>query len=162
MMIHESQRSLEWSRTAIPISRVSAKHRPATIVVADADPDLRDIYRTALEFHGHRVSVAADGLEAIALIRNLEPDLALLDLDLPHLNGLEATRLLRGNPATAGISVILLSIYTGAADHIGALRAGCAGYLPKPFEPRHLLEEVRRALGALTNGHVSPAPAYPG
>lgn len=153
---------MEWSRSAIPISRVSVTHRPATIVVADADPDLRDIFRAALEFHGHRVSVAADGIEALALIRSLEPDLALLDLHLPHLNGLEATRMLRGNPATADTSVILLSIYTGAADHIGALRAGCTGYLPKPFEPRHLLEEVRRALGAPTSGHVSLAPAHPG
>jgi CheY-like chemotaxis protein len=159
MMMNESQRSLDWSRGAIPISRVSAEDRQATVLVADADPHLREIYRAVLEFHGHHVSVASDGLEALEMVRTLKPDVALLDVDLPHLNGLEAARLLRENPATAVTTLILLSIYSGALDHLRALRAGCTGYLPKPFEPRHLLEEVRRALGALTVQRASPSPA---
>lgn len=158
-MMHDMRRALAWSHAEIPISRAPLQERRGTIVVADADPDLRAIYRTVLEHHGHRVVDARDGLEALELVRALRPEVALLDLDLPHLNGLDAARLVGGNRATTATSVILLSIYTGALDQVRALRAGCAGYLPKPFEPRHLIAEVRRALAPLAATPASPTPA---
>ena len=158
-MMHDTWRVPVWRDAEIPISRTSLAERRGTIVVADADPDLRAIYRTVLEHHGHRVVDARDGLEALELVRALRPEVALLDLDLPHLNGLETARLVCGNRANTATSVILLSIYTGAVDQVRALRAGCAGYLPKPFEPRHLIAEVRRALTPLAAGTASPTPA---
>lgn len=158
-MIYGTWRAPVWRDAEIPISRASLEERRGTIVVADADPDLRAIYRTVLEHHGHRVVDARDGLEALELVRALTPEVVLLDLDLPHLNGLEAARLVCGNRATTSTSVILLSVYTGAVDQVRALRAGCAGYLPKPFEPRHLIAEVRRALAPLAATPVSPTPA---
>ena len=158
-MMYETLRDPVWLHAEIPISRALLEERRGTIVVADGDPDLRAIYRTVLEHHGHRVVDARDGLEALELVRALRPEVALLDLDLPHMNGLDAARLVRGNRATTATRVILLSIYTGALDQVRALRAGCAGYLPKPFEPRHLIAEVRRALSPLAAAPASPTPA---
>lgn len=149
-MIPETRRTLNLSGVDIPIARAAPQGGAATILVADADPHLRDIYRTLLAHHGYRTIEAADGLDAIEAVRELRPDAALLDMDLPHLNGLEAAGLLRSHPTTAGTPLIMLSIYADPLVHVRAVRAGCVGYVEKPFEPGALVGEVRRVLLAST------------
>lgn len=134
------------SRAGGPITRTSPDRGGRPILVADADPHLRDIYRAVLKFNGHDVVEVADGLDAIQAVRQIAPAAALFDADLPHLNGVEAAGLLSRNPSTAATRVILLSIYAEPLAHARALRAGCAGYVSKPFDPCDLIREVQRVL----------------
>lgn len=146
-MIHHHPISARWSRTDIPVDCSSPRACSRTIVVADADRDLREIYQIVLRYYGYRVVEATDGVEVLKIVRDLQPDAALLDINLPRLNGLETTRLLRREPFAADTSVILLSIYSDPRVHRRALEAGCSGYLTKPFGSQELLGEVRRVLG---------------
>lgn len=130
----------------IPMARISPDHDAGTILIADADPHLRDIYRAVLHFHGHHVVEVADGLDAIEAVRKIAPAAALFDADLPHLSGLEAAGLLSRHPTTTSTRIILLSVYTDPLAHARALRAGCAGYVCKPFDPCDLISEVQRVL----------------
>lgn len=146
-MIPEPVRTPRPDLTGISAVRSSPGASTGTIVVADADPHLRDICATILRFRGFRVLEAVDGLDAIEIVRDAEPDAAVLDIDLPHLTGMEAAGLLARQPSTAATRVVLLSNYEGPLVQMQALRAGCAGYIRKPFDPSHLVSEVTRALG---------------
>lgn len=119
---------------------------PATVLVADADACLRDIFATFLGHHGYRAVEAADGIEALELARGLRPDAMILDMDVPHLDGLAVTRLLQQDPATACTAVVLLSVRSAVLARLEARRAGGHGFLEKPFAPHELLAEVRRVL----------------
>lgn len=157
-MIPDPQRSPRSVATGIAAVRRPAGAASGTIVVADADPHLRDICATILRFRGFRVLEAVDGLDAIEIVRDAAPDAAVLDIDLPHLTGMEAAALLAGQPTTASTRVVLLSNYDGPLVQMRALRAGCAGYVRKPFDPAELVVEVTRALGREAE---TPAPLCP-
>ncbi|HEX2189165.1 MAG TPA: response regulator [Longimicrobiaceae bacterium] len=124
----------------------------ATVLVADADEHLRDIYATLLGHHGYRPVEAADGLAAVTLARELRPDALVLDLEIPGPGGVEVMRLLRDDPATAEIPTVLLSVRSEVGVRLQARRVGGLGFLEKPFAPGQLLAEVRRALA------TAPAP----
>ena len=115
-----------------------------TVLLVEDNPDNTTIYRVILEHAGLRVLHAEDGVEGVRLARELRPDLILMDIGLPGLNGLEATRILKGDPATAGIPIIAVTAHALVQDRVEALNAGCDAYLSKPAEPRRVLEEVRR------------------
>lgn len=146
-MIHGPLSMPAPARSAAPAARGAARAPAGTIVVADADPHLRDICATILRFRGFRVLEAVDGLDAIEIVRDTRPDAAVLDIDLAHLTGLEAAGLLARQPATATTRVVILSSYGGPIVQMRALRGGCAGYLTKPFDPRDLVAAVSRAIG---------------
>lgn len=96
---------------------------------------------------GHEVLKAADAPAGIALARQRKPDLVLMDIQLPGMDGLEATRLLKADPATRAIKVVALTAFAMKGDEEKIRAAGCDGYLAKPYEHRALLAAVQSALG---------------
>ena len=121
---------------------------PAPLVlVADDDPDILDLVRYRLERSGYEVATAKDGAEAVRLAGELSPALAVLDVMMPSVDGLEATRRLRGDPATARIPVILLTAKAQDADVQEGFLAGADDYIRKPFSPRELSARVQAVLG---------------
>lgn len=109
--------------------------------------DNRNIYRTILEHYGYQVVIAVDGQSGLRLAREARPDLILMDLSIPVVDGWEATRRLKQDSATRVIPVIALSAHALEEDRARAKEAGCDGYLAKPVEPKKVLEEVARFLG---------------
>ena len=124
------------------------------ILLVEDHEDNRNIYRTILEHYGYQVVLAMDGQNGIRLAREEQPDLILMDLSIPVVDGWAATRLLKSDDATRAIPVIALSAHALEEDRARAREAGCDGYLAKPVEPRKVLEEVARFLG---NGVTVPA-----
>ena len=119
------------------------------ILLVEDHEDNRNIYRTILEHFGYEVVIAADGQNGIRIAREERPDLILMDLSIPIVDGWEATRVLKGDEATRGIPVIALSAHALSEDRQRARDAGCDGYLAKPVEPKKVLEEVERFLNAV-------------
>ncbi|HET7231083.1 MAG TPA: response regulator [Longimicrobium sp.] len=119
----------------------------STILLVEDHEDNRIVYRTILEHYGYRVLLAGDGAEGVRLARQELPDLVLMDVSIPVMDGWEATATLKADPATARIPVIALTAHALAADRARAVEVGCDGYLAKPVEPRVVLQEVRRFLG---------------
>jgi DNA-binding response OmpR family regulator len=120
------------------------------IVVADDDADILDLVALTLERAGHVVHRARDGLEAFELIRAQRPDLAVLDVAMPQLDGLELTRLLREGAETSGLPIVLLTARVQDGDVDAGLAAGAQAYVRKPFSPQELQERVAALLAGGT------------
>jgi DNA-binding response OmpR family regulator len=118
------------------------------IVVADDDDDIRGLIVFALERRGYRVHEAASGDVALELVRNVRPDLVVLDVMMPGLTGLEVARRLAADPATAGLPILILSAQGQAAEVDAGLGSGAWAYMIKPFQPRELGERVNALLAA--------------
>lgn len=118
-----------------------------TILLVEDHEDNRIVYSTILEHFGYRVLLAGDGAEGVRMARESAPDLVLMDVSIPVMDGWQATATLKADPATARIPVIALTAHALPADRERAREVGCDGYLAKPVEPRRVLEEVRRFLG---------------
>lgn len=119
--------------------------RPQRILLVDDAADLREMWRQWLTLWGFRVEEAANGAEALRKAHEHRPELVVMDLWMPVLDGLATTRALRAGASTAAVPVIALSAtHPWAADAV--LDAGCDTYLPKPIEPDALLEALRAAL----------------
>ena len=114
---------------------------PLILVVEDFE-DAREMYRDYLDFAGFRVETARDGLEGIEKARALLPDLILMDLSLPGIDGWEATRLLKADATTKHILVVALSAHALATEGERARNAGCDGFIPKPCLPPDLVSEI--------------------
>lgn len=119
--------------------------------------DNRIIYSTVLRHVGYEVVEALDGVEAIALARSVLPDLILMDISLPQVDGWEATRILREDPLTRDIPIVALTAHAMAEDRERAHAIGFTSYLAKPVEPRAVVAEVQRWIGP--GGAEAPAPA---
>ena len=119
--------------------------KPLILVVEDFD-DAREMYRDYLEFSGYRVETARDGREAIDKAQALHPDLILMDLSLPGVDGWEATRLLKSDPETRHLLIVALSAHALAAEGERARVAGCDGFIAKPCLPPDLVTEIERYL----------------
>lgn len=121
------------------------------VVVIDDDPDLRRLLQLTMEFTaGWQVHLAADGEEGIALTRQIRPDVVVIDLMMPGLDGYDVCRRLREDPITAAIPMVLLTART-AVDQNRLAGVGAAGVLFKPFEPEELttrILEFRKAFDA--------------
>ena len=126
---------------------------PLILIVEDFD-DAREMYRDYLEFAAFRVETARDGREAIEKARRLRPDLVLMDLSLPGIDGWEATRLLKSDPATKNILVVALSAHALATEGERARTAGCDGFIAKPCLPPDLVEEISKYLKRQTAAAV--------
>ncbi|HSY53180.1 MAG TPA: response regulator [Opitutaceae bacterium] len=119
---------------------------PALILSVDDEPDVTDLVRFNLTKAGYRVLTAASGREALETIQLHRPDLILLDLMLPDIDGFGICEILRRQPATATIPVIILTAWaTTDARHLG-LDLGALDYLTKPFSPKELTARVQRLL----------------
>lgn len=118
---------------------------PSILLVED-NADNRLIYRTVLEHVGYSVLEAADGERALHLAREERPDLILMDVSIPKIDGYTATRELKADPATAHIPIIALTAHALAEDEQRARDAGCDGYIAKPAEPKAVLRHVQEHL----------------
>src|SRR5512142_2913046 len=119
----------------------------ATILVVDDDVDARRIARSWLEGAGRRVLEAGDGRECLDVARADQPDMILLDLVLPDVDGWEAARALRADPATAGIPILGLTGLAFPVLRKRAVEAGCDVVLTKPVSPTRLLQEIDSLYG---------------
>lgn len=120
-----------------------------TVLVVDDDPDTRVIWRAVLQHHGYLVLQAVDGAEGVRTAMARDPDVVVMDLEMPGLDGLQATRHLKEHRLTSAMPVIVVSAHAGAEYRKRAEEAGCDGYLAKPCPPAELLGEVERVLGGL-------------
>mgnify|MGYP000094313715 CR=1 FL=1 len=118
------------------------------VLLVEDNEDNRTVYRTILEHFGYRVIEARNGEEGIQLARGEQPHLILMDISIPVIDGWEATRILKSDPTTAGIPIVALTAHALAADRLKAQEVGCDGYLAKPCEPRRVVAEVERLIGA--------------
>ena len=117
------------------------------ILVVDDNEDNRQILIDLLSSAGYEVIEARTGFDAVASAARDVPNLVLMDIQLPGMDGLEATRRIKAQPALAGIPVIAVTSYALAGDDRKAADAGCDDYVTKPFSPRALLAKVRGILG---------------
>src|SRR5581483_172144 len=118
-----------------------------TILLVEDNEDNLLIYSTILRHFGFRVIEARDGQAGITAARNEHPGVILMDVSIPIVDGWEATRRLKADPATANIPIIALAAHALASDQQKATEVGCDGYIPKPAEPRVVLAAVMRHLG---------------
>jgi two-component system, cell cycle response regulator DivK len=118
----------------------------ARILLAEDNDMNRDMLSRRLARHGHVVIIAVDGQQAIDLARSEQPDLVLMDMSLPVLDGWEATRRLRADPATHLVPVIALTAHAMLGDREKALNAGCDDYATKPVALSRLLEQIAALL----------------
>ncbi len=120
--------------------------RDRTVLIVEDNEDNRIVYSTILRHHGFRVTEALDGQEGIAKARRDLPDIILMDISIPLIDGWEVTQTLKREQATSHIPVIALTAHAMPGDRERAMEVGCDGYLAKPCEPRAVLAEVNRLL----------------
>jgi two-component system, cell cycle response regulator DivK len=119
--------------------------RPRVLLVDDY-PDAREMYTEYLEFSGFEVVEAGNGMEALQRAIDASPDIILMDLSLPVMDGWEATRRLKADSRTASIPVVALTGHALAGISEGAKKAGCDAFVTKPCLPEDLVREIRRIL----------------
>ncbi|MGH7321305.1 MAG: response regulator [Candidatus Rokuibacteriota bacterium] len=117
------------------------------ILAVDDQEDNRRILRDLLTSASYEVIEATTGEEAVACAEAHRPDLILMDIQLPDIDGYEATRRIKANPALRGVPLIVVTSYALSGDEAKALAAGADAYVSKPFSPRALLAKVREHLG---------------
>lgn len=129
---------------------------PPRITVVEDESAIAEILQYNLEQAGFEVAVETEGDRALAAIRRWVPDLILLDLMLPGLDGLELTRLLKRDPATADVPLIILTARNGETDRIVGFELGADDYVTKPFSPREVVLRVKAVLrrGAATSAET--------
>ncbi len=118
-----------------------------TVLLVEDNEDNLVVNRTILEHVGYRVIEARDGEEGVARAQQDLPDLILMDISIPKIDGWEATQRLKADPGTDAIPIIALTAHALEEDRQKALQAGCDGYLAKPVEPRRVVQEVERFVG---------------
>jgi two-component system cell cycle response regulator DivK len=121
--------------------------RPRVLLVDDY-PDAREMYTEYLEFSGFEVVEAGNGMEALQRAVDASPDIILMDLSLPVMDGWEATRRLKADHRTASIPVVALTGHALAGISEGAKKAGCDAFVTKPCLPEDLVREIRKILDA--------------
>ncbi len=128
---------------------------PRLLLIEDNDLN-RDALGRLLARHGHTVLGARDGAEGVELALQALPDLILMDLGLPLIDGHEATRMIRGTPATARIPVIALTAHAMDSDREQALAAGCDAFETKPVVLPRLLATIEALLSRHRGGDIAP------
>lgn len=117
------------------------------IMVVDDDANMRSVLEFRLRKEGYSVSLASDGLDALDKVKGERPDLIILDLLMPEMDGHEVLDQLKHDPATHDIPVIVLTCKGDNATRLRSFKLGAAHFVPKPFSPRKLVHDVRAALG---------------
>ncbi len=114
-----------------------------SILIVDDNPANMKLVRVLLSGEGYDVRTALDANEALAELKTSKPDLILMDIQLPGMDGLELTRKLKGDPATQDIKIVGLTAYAMRGDQERILAAGCDGYIPKPIDTRTLADSIK-------------------
>jgi two-component system phosphate regulon response regulator PhoB len=117
-----------------------------SILVVDDEEDVLELVKYNLEKNGYRVTTASSGEEAISKARSIVPNLVLLDLMLPGIDGLEVCKQLKNNPKTEQVPVIMLTAKGEESDVVVGLEVGADDYITKPFSPKVLIARIRRIL----------------
>ena len=118
-----------------------------TVLLVEDNEDNLIVYRTILDHVGYRVIEARDGEEGVARAKADKPDLILMDVSLPKMDGWEATRRIKADDDTRQIPIIAVTAHALDDDREKATQVGCDGYLAKPVAPRRVVEEVERFIG---------------
>lgn len=134
------------SQAAETMSGAQAGNDNNCVLIADDDATIRMMVSTILRNSELRCEVAGDGLEAIELARTLSPRVAILDINMPRMDGFEVLASLKGDPATRGVRVVMLSARQHETDVVRGFALGAADYMAKPFSPMELVARVKRAL----------------
>ena len=116
------------------------------ILVVEDQPDNRQIIRDMLSPTGYEITEVENGQEALAAIAKQRPDLILMDIQLPIMDGYTATSRIKADPALRSIPIIAVTSYVLSDEEKKARAAGCDDYVPKPFSPRQLLPKIRQHL----------------
>ncbi len=116
------------------------------ILIIEDHEDNRRIMNVTLSAAGFEMIEAVTGDEGVAMAESERPDLILMDIQLPGIDGYEATRIIKAKPALRHIPIIAVTSYALSGDEVKAKEAGCDAYLAKPFRPRELLAKVREFL----------------
>ena len=116
------------------------------ILIVEDNENNRSLFRDILTFHGYDITVASDGREGVELARELAPDLILMDIQMPGMDGITAGTLLKADPATCGLKIIALTSFAMQGDREKILAAGFDGYLSKPISTRELPVLVKKWL----------------
>jgi len=140
-----SERKTRIEREQGGVSPTTERERPL-VLVADDEPDLQELVRYALEDAGFEVLTAGDGEEALRLALDWRPSLAVVDVRMPKLSGLQLTRKLRESEETAQMPILLLTGATEKEDVARGFEAGAYGYLEKPLNPWELVTRVEALL----------------
>jgi two-component system cell cycle response regulator DivK len=127
---------------------------PESILVVDDNADNRDLTQILLEGEGFEVRLAEDAGQALGMLGSYRPNLILMDVQLPGMDGLELTRRLRQDPGLQGVIIVALSAYAMAAERENARAAGCDGYITKPINTRTFVGTVQKYLDAPHAGAV--------
>jgi two-component system, OmpR family, alkaline phosphatase synthesis response regulator PhoP len=117
-----------------------------SVLVVDDEPDILELVKYNLDKEGYQVTVVATGEDALAATRTKMPDIVILDLMLPGVDGLEVCRRLRGDPKTRNIPIVMLTAKGDEADVVTGLELGASDYVTKPFSPRVLTARIRAVL----------------
>lgn len=120
------------------------------VLIVEDDPRNLKLVRALLSAHGYRLATAQDGLHGIESARTEQPDLILMDMQLPEMDGMEAIRVLRDDPRTAHIPILAVTALAMKGDRERILASGCDGYVSKPIR----LQELLRAIAL----HLNPEP----
>lgn len=128
------------------------------ILIVEDTPSNSELLNDLLELQGHQVAVAADAAEAFRRLADRRPDLIIMDIQLPEMDGLEATRTLKGRPETRDIPVLALTALAMRGDRERILAAGCDAYLPKPIERDALVQAVQGLLARAGAARLEEAP----
>ncbi len=120
--------------------------RPVMILVVEDEADAARLLQYHLQRHGYRTRVATDGRTALNIALTERPDLVVLDLMLPHLDGFELCRLLRAAPVTATVPIVMVTARSDTTDRLKGFRLGADDYVTKPYEMAELLARVQRLL----------------
>ncbi|MEW5762232.1 MAG: response regulator [Bacillota bacterium] len=120
---------------------------PQVILIVEDNPLNAKLVRDILQAHGYKTKEAATAADGLEMVRQERPDLILMDIDLPGMDGLEATRALKADPATRDIPVLAVTAYAMRGDAEKALAAGCDDYISKPIQLKEFLSRVKLLLG---------------
>lgn len=133
------QRLMEWN--GLP-----AQMKKKILIVEDNELNLK-LFRDLLEAHNYETFETKDGSEAVALAKNVKPDLILMDIQLPEISGLDVTRRLKSDESVASIPIVAVTAFAMKDDEEKILEAGCEAYISKPISIMSFLNTVRRFLG---------------
>jgi two-component system, cell cycle response regulator DivK len=117
-----------------------------TVLVVEDQEDNRQILRDLLGNAGYEMLEAENGADALTAVQKKRPDLILMDIQLPVMDGYEATRRLKADPATKDIPIVVVTSYALSGDEAKARSSGCDGYVTKPYSPRALLAKIKEYL----------------
>jgi CheY-like chemotaxis protein len=122
---------------------------PLKVMVVDDDPDIRRMLRVFFWTRGLEVAEAENGMQALMLVKREKPDIVLLDIMMPDIDGFEVCRRLKLDPETGSIPIVFISARTGKEHIEQGLSLGADGYVTKPFDPATLLDKIVEVAGAL-------------